>query len=564
MQDDRIIIALTALLVVFICLFAAGVIVYAVFFAIHKKNFAKLVNVIKKFNDLINGLNGINIFKIQVLANNDIGNKLELNKYTSIYHKLKQNSSVIRNNIATAEVELNAFNLQVAKRYIASIDHDLTEALTSLKQLKEAYTNYTSYGSTIESMFQNYLEIYEHLAYFYEKKLNYTDSFKRVNDLFDSIKKTFISLPKLSIEFDYKKTIDTVVDLGSKLGTLADAVLLILRFQLVDLYLQTTKDYNEKIISKHFDEIARSDLQTLQNLQTLFAHAYMHFNQHYRGLELGKAQAFAVQALDALRQINQFTYIHVNTPTYIALSINEIKEQSDKIIANKNDIINSITDLKQYFVLEPQISACFDTITRDVKHIAALNEAANHVNYQTHNEKIKAVEILDNIGNQIVARKLEIINAIDTIDDMLAKVIKTVTDLNDLYIYFWQLLSAIEQFAPANSETDDMKQLIKTSLKQIDGYSTQIISQEKPDFDKIAYEICSIVEQSQQMYKRMSTTIVLKSYASKLFVYANRYKQIKELHDDFAKASNAFNTKNYGQCIDILLKIVRTAKKYKN
>ncbi|XQP55548.1 MAG: hypothetical protein ACOQNY_01940 [Mycoplasmoidaceae bacterium] len=553
-----------ALLIVFICLYAAGLVVYAVFFAIHKGNFHRHILVAKKYNELITGLNSINIFKIQVLADNDIGNKLDLNQYIAIYKRLKSNAGLIKANIHTAELELNSFNLTIAKAYIRRIDSDLNKALVNLKTLREGYDRYTQYGDTIEIAFQNYLEIFEQLNEFYQGKLLYYKSFTKINKLIASISKTCESLPELSVEFDYKKTVDTVLDLGRKLKALADVILITYKFQAVDLYLRTTKEYNEKMISKYFDEIDRADLQALQNLLTLFAHAYKHFNQHYRALELAKAKQFAIQAIDAINQVNQFTYIHINTPALIAVSINEIKEQTDKIMAGKPDIIRSIKDLKQYFILEPNILSNFDIIEKNVNYITVLNKVANSINYRTHSEKVRAIKELDLIANQIVVRKSEIIKSIDFVNDSLSKIVKTVTDLNDLYIYFWQLRSAIVQYGQDDTESKAMLQLIDSNVNQIEQYSKQIITEEKTDFDKIIYEISSIIEQSQQIYKRLSTIITLKAYANRLVAYANRYRGIEEFNASFVKADRAFRTKDYDQCVEVLLAIVKAAKKYKN
>lgn len=553
-----------ALLIVFITLCCAGLIVYAVFFAIHKYYFRKEINLIKKYNQLINGLSGINIFKIQVLAKNDIGNKLDLNKYVDIYHKLKNNETGLKANIGIAEAELNAFNLKVAKKYIESIDKDLTKALKDLASLQQAYNNYTQYGDTIESTFQNYLDIYEALTNFYYDKLKYTEGFIQVNNLILSIRKTFESLPKLSNEFNYKTTVDTILDLGKKLKTLADVVISIFKFQMVDVYLLTSKQYNESMIRHCRDEIAHSDLQTLQNLLTIFVHAYNQFNKHYKVLQLGKAQTFAIQAIGAINQVNQFAYVHINTPAWINLSISEIKDQTDRIIANKEDILSSMRDLKQYFVLEPKIIESFNTIEKNVNKINQLNSLANSVNYKTHTEKIRAIKDLDSIGKQIVTNKEQIVQSIDSINMMLTKVVKTVTDLNDLYIYFWQLLAIVKQYVPSGQENNDIQKLIKSNINQLEEYSKQIIANDNPDFDDIAYQISSIIEQSHQIYKRMTTTITLKTYASKLFIYANRYKKVGQLKDDFVAADKLFKAKEYEKCIDQLLKIVKLAKKYKN
>lgn len=553
-----------ALLIIFICIFGAGLVVYTVFFLIHKSYFHKQLNIIKKYNKLINGLSGINIYKIRVLSKNDLGNKLDLNRYINIYKKLKNNTVVLKENISVSEAELNAFNLKVAKKYIKAIDKDLNKSLSDLSELQEAYTNYTQYGSTIETAFQNYLEIYETLANFYESKLTYFADFNKINTLFASIKKTLISIPQYSNKFDYKQTVDTILDLGRKLKTLANAIMLVFRFQIIDVYLRTTKEYNDKLIKKHYDEIATGDLQSLQNLVTLFTHSYRHFHQHYRNLELGKARTFAIQAISALNQINQFSYVHINTPTLINLSIGEIKEQSDKILLNRDDIISSMNDLKQYFVLEPQVLESFSLIERNVNLIGKLNAQANSVNYKTHTEKIRAINDLDVIANKIVNKKSEIVQAMNKIDDILYKVIKTITDLSDLSIYFWQLLAITKKLVPPSDDRNELQKLIMNNIKQLDDYSKQIVTNTNPDFVNIAYEISTIVEQSQQIYKQMTTTITLKAYASKILMYANRYKAIKSLKDNFIDANKAFKAKRYSDCIDITLSLIKIAKKHKD
>lgn len=557
---DKVVIGL---LVFFIIIFAAGVIVYTVFFTINKSYFRKHIKVVKKYNQLVNDLNGINIFRFQVLAENDLAKKQEMNNYMDIHATLRENTKIIKENIAIAEVELNAFNLKSAKLCIEEIDRSLNVALADMKALKDAYISYTHYGYTIDDAFQNYRDIFEVLEFFYLNRIKYHQNFDKINKLFAATKKTLETIPNLSLQLDYKRTVDTAVDLGRKIKTLADVLMLVMRFQIVDMYLKTTKEQNQDMLDHNYDQIASADLQKLQNLLTLFSHAYEHFKAHYKMLQLGRAQMFAVQAIDAIGQVNRFTYIHVKTPALISLSLNEIKEQTDKILANKDSIIESITDLKQYFVLEPKMTQHFDTIEQNVNYIATLNNAANHINYKTHGEKIKAIKDLNKIAEQIVARKSQIISSIETIDDVLGKVVKTVTDLNDLYVFYWQLFVTIKKYAPTGAENTDLQNLIKTNLKQLENYSKQIVGEENPDFDLIAHEISTIVEQSQQIYTKMTKTVVLKTYASKLSVYANRYKKMKSLAPAYEKANAAYKQKNYSLCIETLLRLVKTAKKMK-
>lgn len=555
--------AVIGLLVFFIIIFAAGLIVYTVFFTINKSYFRRQLKISKKYNQLVNDLNGINIFRFKVLAENDLAKKQEMENYMNIHATLRENAKVIKDNIAVAEEELNRFNLKNAKICIAKVDQTLNIALADMKVLKEAYVSYTQYGYTIDDAFQNYRDIFEVLEFFYVNRIKYHENFKKINDLFASTKKTLETIPNLSLKFDYKRTVETAVDLGHKIKTLSDAILLVMRFQIVDSYLKTTKEQNQDMLDDNSEQIASADLQKLQNLLTLFNHAYEHFRAHYKVLQLGKAQMFALQAIDAISQVNRFTYIHIKTPALISLSLNEIKEQTDKILVNKDSIIESIKDLKQYFVLEPKMTEHFDLIEKNVGYIAMLNDAANHINYKTHTEKIRAIMDLDKISQQIVARKSQIVKSIDAIDDVLGKVVKTITDLNDLYIYYWQLLVTIKKYAPAGAESKDLQNLIKTNLSQLEKYAKDIVSNQDPDFDTVAYEISTIVEQSQQIYTKMTKTVVLKSYASKLFVYANRYKKLKIAGDAYEKADKAYKAKNYALCIEILLKLVKEAKRVK-
>ncbi len=118
--------------------------------------------------------------------------------------------------------------------------------------------------------------------------------------------------------------------------------------------------------------------------------------------------------------------------------------------------------------------------------------------------------------------------------------------------------------SPSDLETENLETIINKNLKQINDYLNEMVSSEKPDFDKIAYELSTIIEQSQQIYMQITTTVVLKTYVGRLFTYVNRYKPIKDLNKYFEKANKLLQDKKYSQCIDQLLIIAKQAKKYKS
>ncbi|MCQ2748413.1 MAG: tetratricopeptide repeat protein [Mycoplasmoidaceae bacterium] len=90
------------------------------------------------------------------------------------------------------------------------------------------------------------------------------------------------------------------------------------------------------------------------------------------------------------------------------------------------------------------------------------------------------------------------------------------------------------------------------------------MTDKQPDFDAIASNITSIIDQGNQISQRLTSSYVIKTYASKLLIYANRYRKYNDLKTQYSEADRLFKTKQYDACIEQLLKIIKQSKKYKN
>ncbi len=551
---------LKALIITFLVLFAAGFLVFAGFFITHKVFFNKQWKLMDKYNNIRAKMYGINFFRIDVLHNNSLIPQDKYDKIKTQYETINKNLSIIYENIVVLTGEINSMNLKPANNHLAYISKQLSKTAENMKVFEVEYNKYTAYPDEISNVFQTYLDIFESLDDFYNHKIIYHKDFKMVNALFKNIARTIKAIPEFGKKFNYTKTINVLVDLHNKIESLIKILFVILRFQVVQIYLKTSMDKNNKIILANYKSIAHTDLPTLQKSINIYRTSYMGFVKSFKALDLKNAHRQIIMATKALTNINQFCFIHSQTKDLINVSLQEIKEQTNQIIANKEHILASIEAISSYFVRDNRISKWFKTITKDLNKIEKLVDESDSIDYQTHSQKIKALESLANISTEIVAKKDEINQNIANVNKELNQVISAVNDLNDLYIYFCQLLSVANKTLADNQEAKLLKSAINDNLNTISLLTNEIITNEKPDFNHITSSIVNIINQVNQIYNKVNNELVLKSYASKLIVYANRYRTIKENNDQFKLVDKSFKDKQYAKCIDQLISLINENK----
>jgi len=551
---------LLVLIVFFLILFAIGCGVYVVFSIINKIYFNKEIKLMEQYNKLAGDISSLNMFKLDVLANNNPNIKTSVDKVKKQYNLLNNNLKVLNNSIQILDKEIKAFNLKPAQKHIEIINIDLSQCAKDFNDIKVEYERFTQYSDEMADMFNNYIELNEKLINFYKTKIIYHADFKKIIKLFEATSRTIATIPDASVKFDFKKTVTVWIDLHSKIQALMKAITAVLKFQIVITYLESSMNKNNEIISHSYASIADSDKQVLQRYTATFENSYSKLLKAYRAFDLNKAQAYAIDATMSLNQINNFVTVHTKAADIIAVSLNDITNQTNAILANKEQIISSIRTIQEYFVKETKVNEWFEDIVEDINTIEKLTDQSKYVSYKTHGQKVSALATLSGISKNIFNKKEEISNLIDNVNDALNKVISSITDLNDLYIYFWQMLLSIKQISPADDDaTNSMIALIENNLKLIDQYTNDLVKQENPDYNQISNNINNIIEQVHQVYSKISTNLTLKNYARKLMVYCNRYK-VKGTKTLFNKANELYKAKKYSECINQLLTIHKKAK----
>lgn len=549
-----------ALIIVFLALCLAGFLVFAGFFIVHKIFFKRQWKLMEKYNNLCATMYGINFFRINVLEQNGLISDEKYKKIKSQYDTINSNLKVIYENIITLTKEINSMNLKPANTHLHFIDNQLAKANNDYKAFEAEYNKYTAYPDEISNIFQTYLDIFEALDKFYYTKVIYHRDLTKVNNLFDNISRIIKAIPEIGKRFNYKKTIDILVDLHGKIESLIKVLFVIMRFQVVQIYLRTSMEKNNKIIQANYKSIAHSDLPTLQKSINIYKTSYNNFVKCFKSLDLKNAHRNIIIATKALTNINQFCFVHSQTKELINVSLEEIKAQTDQIISNKEHILASIEGISSYFVTDSKINTWFKTITRDLNSIEQLVDESNAIDYKTHSQKINALQTLANISGQIVVKKDEINDCINNVNKSLSQVIGAINDLNDLYIYYCQLLSVANAILPNNHETKLLNEAIKNNIEKIGQLTNSIITDEKPDFNHITSSTVNIINEVNQIYTKINNELILKSYSTRLIVYANRYRTIKENSDSLKQIDKLFKDKQYAKCIDQLISLINENK----
>lgn len=551
---------LRALIITFLALFTAGFIVFSVFFIIYKVYFKKQWKLMERYNRLSSSMYSVNFFKIEVLHKNGLIAPEKYQKIKNQYETIDENLKVIYDNLMTLTKEINMMNLEPAKYHLGFIAKQLDSADKDFGSFGGEYDKYTAYPDELNNIFQTYLDIFESLNEFYNTRVLYHEDFKKINKLFDTIAKEIKSIPEFSSKFNYKLTINVLIDLHNRIEALVKVLFVVLKFQIVQIYLRTSMTKNNQIINANYKSIAHTDLPILQKSINIYKTSYLGFVKSFKALDLNNAQRQLLTATKALINVNQFCYIHSKTRDLINISLQDIDEQTKDILNNKEHIVASLSAISANFVKDSNVKSWFKTVSKDLIRIEKLVNESQLIDYKTHSQKIKALEDLANISGEIIEKKDEINDCINGINKHLGQLIATINDLNDLYIYLCQLSAVANQILPNNQERALLKQAMKENINVINALINLIITDQQPDFDKITSSTNSIINNVNQIYTKINNDTILKSYASKLLVYANRYRSKKDFKKAFSEIDDAFKSSHYAQCIDALLIVINKNK----
>jgi len=548
------------LVIVFTVLIVLGLAAFLTIFFIQKsisKNYKKLI---EDYNSLNTKINEINIYKLDVLAQNKMLNQQKFVQLKNNYQTLKDNCHTIYIDLTNMNEVVKLMNWKAAKNMSKNVAYNIETTSDQVQLFLNEYFNSTKYFNDIEDAMQISIDLFNDIKKFYYKNLLNWQSFKLVNDLINVIQDIIDQNQDLSKQHDFDEIVSIFRDLHKKIKVLWKSINTAIRLQFVDVYLLTAKENNEKLLTKSKVELVSKDKEELQKANNLYERDYSLFKKAYLEFDMSNAHKYAILAANKMAKISELCYEHASSLDLINQSLDVINEQTDKIVANQQNILDSISTLSSYFAKDAKTLDYFNQIENSVKNIETLVSSANSMKTATVNDKLTALKQLSSISSSIIACKDNIAINVDKINYTLHNIITLLTELNSLYTYHIQMLPTIKLIGNDNPVRKEFIDIIQRNIDSIQQCVDQIITSDNPNFKEISNKIVRMVDDTQQIKSKINSTVILKSYANRLMQYANRYRN-ETTAILFEKAENEYNSKKYSNCIETLLSI---CKKFNN
>jgi len=532
---------------------------FLVFFFIHRSYFNKLKKHIKNYDEIRAKLHNVNFYRLDVLAQNKMLNQQKFTQLKNNWDTLNENCHTIYVDLKVLDDEIRKMNFKEAKRISYRIASDIEKTQDDASIFLEEFNKSTQYSDGIEDSLQIAIDLFNDIKEFYYANVIHNQNFNAINELIARIQEIIDKNAEFATSYDFDAIVRIFIDLHSKIKILWKSINAVLKLQLVDVYLLTAKDNNNKLLIKSNIKLVYKDNEYISKANNLFEKHYEEFKKAYLGFDIVNAFKFASIAADDMAKISKFCYVNSSSLELINESIGVINEQTDSVIKNKDKILQSINSLAFYFAKDQKTLSYFNQIDSDVKLIEELYTKANNVSSLSVDDKLEALKQLQAISLSIAKCKENIGDSVSHINYTLSHIITLLTRLNELYTYYIQMLPTIKVLGNDNPVRSEFIALINNNILIIQACVREIITSDNPDFKEISSKINSMVEETQHVKEKINSTIILKSYANKLMFYANRYKKEATI-SLFDKAEEEYRSKKYSQCIDTLLLICKKFK----
>ena len=545
---------LQILINVFFSLLVINMVVYCIIFFVYKLLFKKVKVLMKDWNKLSTLINTFNLTKLNILANNNLSLKNDINNLVLQFNNIKHELEVIFKNIEFITNIVTKISFSIAMYHIKLCKNDLQLCKKLINKCADKYNAYCQYSDTIANSLDDVIELVKKCKSFFTNNIIGSSNFPSINKLFFSISNKINNLSKLITIFDFKATVNQWFDLSTNLQQITSLILDLYKFQIVDSYLISNYKKCKSIIAKSYSSIITDDLNRFDNTTDNFEQKYNDFVHAYKQLNFDMANVFMIHAINYMNKIFQFVLIGIYANNIIKKGIDDLTLQTSSILANHDQIINSINKVVNYFPKNIQVISWLTSIKNNINDIVEIVKQSKKLIFTEFDKKIITMNTLVKHSTKIYQKKQEIVNLIDNVNTVFDRVINNIKQLNNLYLCYWQLLSMLNNFIPNGEEFYQINNLIKDNLDKVNKWFNRIIHDSNIDHQSLSLQIMDAIDIFGYLYKKIISYAIFQNYATNLMIYANRYHTTNN-HNDFEMIQKLYDQKQFIPCIDKLLSI---------
>lgn len=224
-----------------------------------------------------------------------------------------------------------------------------------MSKIIDKYNVYFQYSDTIANSLDDVVTLFEKSKTFFKNNIVCYTNFISITNHFNKIGTMINNLSKLVTNFDFKATINLWFDLTTNLQQISNLILNLYKFQIVDNYLLNNCNKYKAIIAKSYSSIVSDDLKKVDGMFHCLKQAYYNFTLAYKQLDFAKTNIFMIEAINHLNKISQFVLISVYANNIIKNNLDELASQTNTILANHDQIINSVDAIIKFFYKNVQV-----------------------------------------------------------------------------------------------------------------------------------------------------------------------------------------------------------------
>ena len=513
------------------------------------------IALMKKCNNFVKTLSGISFVKNLVLVEKNPYLKQNLKHLVEKHNKNKENIKIILTNLTNLSFQIKHLYFWQSLKMINALKKDIYSYRDNLNQFIIEYNESTKFHQIISHLYLHYFEIYNNLlALYHETKLNKT--IRKIDFLFNRYRTNLLKLNSMSHVFNLDQTLLILDEMIKQTNECFWFLEKIIKLHLVQKYLQNFLEKINILFEANFSLFAPSELEIIEKNRISFENKMKKFNFFFYNLDFTNAFGLIQNLCQSTNKIYHFLFIHIKSLPIITKCQKIIFDQSSSILLSKNKTLEALKQIKLFLKNQDSYKTLIDDCVKKINGIEIIAKKTKTMKIISYQDKNLALSMLFDYSNKITLLKKQIQKNIEKINDFTSNFMFAVENLNNLYVFHYQLVAIINDLNKNNSdELNEMKTTLFRNIQIINRWFITFILNQEINFDECNAMILDLEQQLQIFCKKIKQKKILQQYAYSLIIYINRFHQNKDYGQDFLKISSLYKNQKYDQCIDLILSI---------
>lgn len=554
--NQELFVALTVFEILFIVCFA----IFFIFFVIRKKLTNDEYQIKNTFND-INQVSNIEHFTyLEILSKNNPQLENLMKDINASKKFFEEQLKLVKEKIMCLTEENEKFSFGSANVLRAEINDDLNSCLFMSEKIKKIMSNTTTYSKGVSDLLTQYRSITDDILTFYDLNLSRKYNNRVFVNIVIAIESTLSEVSGYVIKIDNNNLIKSLNKLNEHIVNFYNTVKNLYILDRTHLYLVSSLAFIKKELKQKSKMLSSNDSLEVEKRSALATTNINELETNLNNIQIPTAYNSAIIAIknieaatEIIFQVDKINILIQKNIKYLSEQINLLTKQTStisktfEIITNRfkfNDV-TTVDKIKQITIKFTSVALSYQTIINEYK------------NYDTIQRNVFLLKIKESIEAIHILKK-DIDNLAFEINSKYKDSIVLIDELADLKLTLAQLLGMKIKL---NSSDQESMNSIRTTIKKVDQLEELINTDYFANYKKVYIEIQETKSQILNIIKSCTFDNTLKSYAQRLFVFLNKYRnEAKEIDENLNLADRYYNKNKFNDTLDLLIETLKIIK----